>query len=576
MSARAPARPAAFPYGAGIAILLVATAALFLVSLGKWSDPIVDTGSEWTYADALARGELLYRDVIYWFGPFTPYFQALFLKLFGSSFVSLALSGIVGSLGTLAALGWAVRRVAGRRQAFLWTALAVPTLVFMPNAGGSILGMGYRSWHPATFSLLAVAAAARVDRRRGMPQALLVGTMCALAALSRTEWGLMALGASILTFGLTRGDRSLRRRCAAVASAAAILVFFAVVGLFVAIAGRDAVLSDGSLLLTGVSPETRRFLVAFSHVGEWPRGLAELAYSAAVWSAAFLLGLAYALRRTRPRWVWAGVAVAALVASVAALAGGVQGAVLFSAAPFVSLFGLLAGFLRRGRPGAAALAGYGLLGLLAAHRRPFHIADTPYVAPQLLFAFACAAGLLHLAAAKRRRENERRSFTRIGVVALSLLVAAAFAFRIRQYGEMETVWIPGTGRMLSAGAPLAAEIMTTADAVRTAGAASLVVFPEGQLLNFLSGKPNPLRQKLYIPGYLRAANESQLLADLERTRPGAIVVWPRTTEEYGPAEFGVDYGREVFDWIERNYERSAGPRRARLYILRREVATLRP
>jgi hypothetical protein len=270
------------------------------------------------------------------------------------------------------------------------------------------------------------------------------------------------------------------------------------------------------------------------------------------------------------------VAVAALVASVAALAGGVQGAVLFSAAPFVSLFGLLAGFLRRGRPGAAALAGYGLLGLLAAHRRPFHIADTPYVAPQLLFAFACAAGLLHLAAATRRRGEERRSFTRIGVVALSLLVAAAFAFRIRQYGEMEIVWIPGTGRMLSAGAPLAAEIVTTADAVRTAGTNSLVVFPEGQILNFLSGKPNPLRQKLYIPGYLRASNEPELLADLERTRPGAIVLWPRTTEEYGPAEFGVDYGREVFAWIERNYERSAGPRRARLYILRREVATLRP
>jgi hypothetical protein len=402
--------------------------------------------------------------------------------------------------------------------------------------------------------------------------------MSALAGLSRTEWGLMALAASILTFGLARGAASVRWRCAVVAVAVAVLEFFAVVGLFAALAGKEAVLSDGSLLLTGVSPETRRFLVAFSHVGEWPRGVAELAYSASVWSAAVLLGIAYALRRQKPRWVWGGLAVTALVAAVAALAGGVRGAVLFSAAPFVSLLGLLAGFLRRGRPGAAALGGLGLLGLLAAHRRPFHIGDTPYVAPQLLFAFACAAGLLHLLAAARRRSDERGSFVRVGAVALSLLVAAAFAFRIRQYAAMETVWIPGTGRMLSAGAPVAAEIVSTANAVRAAEpeASSLVVFPEGQVLNFLSGKPNPLRQKLYIPGYLRGSTEPQLLADLRRTRPDAIVVWPRSTEEYGPAEFGVDYGREVFTWIEQNYERATGPRRARLYVRRHEVATLRP
>ena len=564
--------------GVAFAAVLAASAALFLVSLGKWSDPIVDTGSEWMYADALARGELLYRDVVYWFGPFTPYFQAVFLKLFGSSFVSLAIAGIAGSLGTLAALHWALRRVSGLRQAFLWTALAVPVLVFMPNAGGSILGMGYRSWHPATFSLLAVTAAASCDRRSWAGRAALVGTMCALAGLSRTEWGLMALAASILTFGLARGPASLRLRCAAAAAAAAVVEFFAVVGLFVTLAGRDAVLSDGSLLLSGVSPETRRFLVAFSHVEQWPRGLAELAYSAAVWSAAVLLGIAYALRRKNPRWVWAGLAATALVAAIAALAGGVQGAVLFSAAPFISLLGLLAAFLRRGRPGAAALGGLGLMGLLAAHRRPFHIGDTPYVAPQMLFAFACAAGLLHLFVAARWRAGEGRSLVRAGAVALSLLVAAAFAFRIRQYGEMETVWIPGTGRMLSAGAPVAAEIAATANAVRSAKpeASSLVVFPEGQVLNFLSGKPNPLRQKLYIPGYLRASNEPELLADLWRSPPGAIVIWPRSTEEYGPAAFGVDYGREVLAWIERNYERSAGPRRARLYVLRHEVATLRP
>ena len=55
---------------------MAATAALFLVSRGLWSDPLIDSGREWIVPDALARGELLYRDVAYWFGPFTPYWHA--------------------------------------------------------------------------------------------------------------------------------------------------------------------------------------------------------------------------------------------------------------------------------------------------------------------------------------------------------------------------------------------------------------------------------------------------------------------------------------------------------------------
>ena len=74
-----------------------ATAGLFLVSRGRWSDALIDSGREWIVPDAPARGDVLYRDVVYWFGPLTPHVQAVFLRAFGSNYASLVLAGAHGA-----------------------------------------------------------------------------------------------------------------------------------------------------------------------------------------------------------------------------------------------------------------------------------------------------------------------------------------------------------------------------------------------------------------------------------------------------------------------------------------------
>jgi hypothetical protein len=553
----------------------LATIGLFLVSRGKWSDAIVDTGTEWIYADELSRGALLYRDVVYWFGPLTPYVLAAFLRLFGSSFPSLVVAGIAGSIGTLAALFYALRTVTGRREALLWTMLAVPVLVFMPNSGGSILGMGYRVWHPATFTLLALAFSCRAPRETPALQAAVAGLLCALAGLSRTEWGLIALAGVLAGFCLSR--RAGWPRNSLIAVGVSIGLFFAAIGVFVALAGAQAVLGDGHLLLTGVSPETKRFLVAFSGIEAWRSGIVELLYSGAMWAGAVLL-LQVAvlgpdfLRHPRVRWACLSIGIVLLSS---ALMGGAAGGVLFSAAPLICLASLIVGGRRRGRPHEAALAAFGFVGLVGSHRRPFHIGDSPYVAPPLLFAFVASAGLLRYLVILQRRSGPRREL-RAGLgFAVVVLIVAAFTGRFLQYAGDERVPLPGTGGVLSAGRRTVDELITTSEAVRGASLPGdgLVVFPEGQVLNSLSGRSNPLRQKLYIPGYLTLENEKALIQDLGRRRPKAIVLWPRSTSEYGPSSFGVDYGVETARWIRRNYSQvDLGIPRTRieLFLLRKE------
>ncbi len=548
-------RPAAF-------LLVVAgSVALFLVSRGLWSDPLIDSGREWIVPDALSRGELLYRDVAYWFGPLTPYLHAAFFSALGSSFTTLVVAGCVGAAAALAALYLALRRVTegSPGQALLWTALAIPALVFMPNAGGAILGMGFRIWHAATCGLLAIVLASRAESRGQDLAAVAAGALAALSGLCRTEWGLAAFSAAALVLLRVRPRTAFRNL--AMAASGFVLVFGGVWGFFLLRIGWTG-LADQPVFLWNIPPETRGH-VGLAGLRSWRSGVWNLLYSAAVW-----LGIAAAIalvalgrgetppRREafRRRALTLGAALA--VAAICAAMGAVPGPVLFGAAPLVCLAGLVAGWREgAGSAGGAALAGLGWMGLLSSHRRFFFLDDAPYVAPPLLFAFACAGALVARAAAREESPAARERLSSAFAASVGAIVVFAFAGRIAGYASESAgrVAIRGTGGMLSARPELARRIEDVAAAIRrdAPSEAGLAVFPEGELLNFLSGRPNPLRQKLYLPGYLDDASEPEIVAGLERTRP-AVVRWLRPTGEYARGLFGSDYGRRVAAWIEEN------------------------
>jgi len=550
----------------GVAALALTSLGLFLISRGKWSDAIIDSGTEWIYADALARGEMLYRDVVYWFGPFTPYFQAIFFRLFGSTFTTLALCGIAGACGVLAALYFALRRVTGQREALLWTALAIPALVFMPNSGGAILGMGYRIWHPAGFALLACGLASMPGSRRNSLRCLGTGVCAGLAGLCRTEWGVITLVSVFAAESIRLRFTSRLRQELFLTAAAAAVTFGVTMGGFAAAGGPAALLRDAPVLLVGIPRETPAGSLRAALRG-WRDGIPILLYSAAIWlGVASLAGLlaARGVDNVRAkRWLRRVLAILAVMALLAA-AGAASGAILFSAAPLLCVAALACGLVRRRGSRAAALVGFGCLGLLASHRRLFHIADSGYVAPPLLFAFVCAAGLLRTLVASEMQRPLRLRLRAISDGAIALVVGIAFLGRSVQYASDERVPVPGTNGMLSALPGTARDLAQMAGAVqaKTGEKSGLVVLPEGGVINYLAGRRNPMRHKISIPGYLRESNEEEFLRDLRRARPEAIVIVKRPAGEYARGLFGEDYGREIRRWIGENYDRRSFRRTA--------------
>ena len=124
--------------------------------------------------------------------------------------------------------------------------------------------------------------------------------------------------------------------------------------------------------------------------------------------------------------------------------------------------------------------------------------------------------------------------------------------------------------MLSARPSVAADLDAVSGSIRrgTRKEDGLVVFPEGEVLNYLSDRSNPLRHKLYIPGYLTDADETRVLSELEKWKPAAIVVWNRPSGEYGHGMFGEDYGKRIARWIGEDYVKSRAARAYGLYVRR--------
>ena len=72
-------------YGAALTGLYALLGTLLAFTWRRWPDVLVDFGRELYVPWRLAEGAILYRDVAYFNGPFSPYFNAVLFRVFGTS-----------------------------------------------------------------------------------------------------------------------------------------------------------------------------------------------------------------------------------------------------------------------------------------------------------------------------------------------------------------------------------------------------------------------------------------------------------------------------------------------------------
>ena len=173
--------------------ILASFAAGLAASWQCWGNPLVDSGRELNVPLRLVHGEMLYSDVNYFYGPFSPYLNALLYRALHPSLWVLWGRGMVSTVLILALSYWIARQIAGRFPATL-ACLAITWVCALKSQGNYMMAYAFGGVDGCTFVLATTVLLVVFLRKKSAAALFGAGILAGLAILSKTELGGVAVG----------------------------------------------------------------------------------------------------------------------------------------------------------------------------------------------------------------------------------------------------------------------------------------------------------------------------------------------------------------------------------------------
>lgn len=517
------------------ALLIAALGAIALgQSWNRWLHPIIDAGRDLYIPERLANhGLILYRDILYFYPPVTPYLLAGVVKVLGSSLLVYTWLGI-GVAAATATLLYLVADRAGNRAAGLSAAcLFVSCCIAGPTSWGCNYIFPYA--HAATFAmllflgeLLALLHYATARSRWALALAMSCGIVASWTKVEFAAFAAVLFAAGVLL------QRAPRRWLAAYAGAGAGSLAL------VAIAFRGTDWLGGNVLPAVLleSPRLRLFYRVVAGTDDLLR-LAAISALGALGYAAVALLLRRKLR----------VAAAALMVLIAYTS-------LFFTAWSV-LFLAAAAFAWRRRHEPVVLVA--IAALLPATRVFLHLEPRWYgfVFTVPLLALITSAVFETL---PRAGLYDRRAAL-VWLVAVGVACGVSIGRGHQHFARFTHALVTPRGTLLDDDAERARILSDAGRALAQNHVQSLVVIPEGLALNYLYEIPTPLRYQTFTPVEIDDPRaETAIVKEFEARKPRFVAIVRRDTVEFGGGEFGTGYARAVGALLRRDYEpRAAWP-----------------
>ena len=606
--------------------------ALAIWSWRKWPDILIDFGHELYIPWQLASGKVLYKDIAFFNGPFSQYFNALVFYLFGTSFINLVFSNLV-----IAALLTIVIYSFFKKACDQYTAIfsCIVFLTFFAFAHFDTIG-NY-NWvcpysHDLTHGIflscvmLLIFQKCFFQLRPGL--FALAGICLGFILLTKIEVSLAAIVSAFV--GITLINLIHKPHFARMFT----MLSFFFVGLLIPIAGCFFSLGkfmtsvellehlslswraiyDGSvvqnkfyLMITGLnSPERNLVLMGMGALSIFffagAASMVDLSKTSQVKKRQMLIILSVLL------FVGAllikfciGLIFGKSLSPINIIRWNFftsfnNWLIIGRALPFIILIlGVVLVWLfikKRGdhkiTPKLAALImwaifAFTLLGKILLNSNIYHYGFALAMPATILL----VAGFLWLLPkAVKKLGGTGLPFRRIAAAALIADIAIALVLSNIIYSKKHFSVGRGGDRMItyqtrispSPAGPSISELLNQIGRL-VPKQANLACIPEGIMMNYLSRRPNPTRYTGLTPPEIIIYGEGNILKSFSDIPPDFIISIPRDMAEYGVDLFGKDsnYGSDIMAWISEEYEKvweendRQQNRRFAISILRRKV-----
>lgn len=565
----------AISFGAGLALVGIGAAMLHL-SWGHWPDVLVDFGRELYLPWRISEGDVLYRDVRHLSGPLSPYWNALGFHVFGVGLRTLVWMNVALIALMVLLLHGLLQRIAGWLSAFVGCAVVLVAFAF-----GQLDRIGNYNYvtpyaHEITHGLvlsLGILSVLGARARLGDRAYAVVGLLLGLVALTKAEI-LLAIGGGVGVFAVLELRAEAVRGGPVLAPA---LGRFGLLALGVLVAPALALFLLGCVMPLGdalqalADPWIFATDPAVRGLDFYRRGMGTLApleslARIARWGVGWTLfvgaalGLALRLRVGRR----AALAVGAVAAAGGLLVFGPEPDTewlwITTPLPLAALVGLFIAGLRGWRSSTDASevrlrAAFAVFATLLTAKVFLRTALFHYgFALAMPIAMMAVAALCDWIPAWVDRRGGRGALVRGAALGgVVVLLTATTGITLARYERHRQAVGSGADAFVADARGFYVNALLTQLRDAVPAEATLLVLPEGVMINYLARRRNPTAYVNFMPPEILLFGEDQILGDFERNPPDYVALVQKRTLEYGLPFFGVDYARGLRAFVDRHY-----------------------
>lgn len=558
---------------------VTAPASVVLVTLvmlaWMWSrcpDPIIDFGREIYIPWRITEGEVLYRDLNHFNGPLSPYFNAMIFRTFGVSLLTLKVANAIITLG-VAMLVYRLMLELSDRLTAAAAGIAFTTVF----ACGHILGAAnfnfltpysHELTHGVALALVMLACLWKASERQAISWLVLAGLALGLVLLTKAEIAFASLVGAATALALMLINRPRRLRgLLAFAVPALIVPTIAIALLSLAMplsraivncAGAWVWLGDGRI----AGLPFFRWVLGTDHFQlNTGRMVLWVGRYGMIFVPAVVIGIALRGVSGRARaWIAAGSALAVATALVWWWKS-IPWEGITRPLPLLLIIILTTLNVRFANSAGATPAvvlplslttfSLAVLAKIFFNVHPFHYGFVLSMPGTMLLIVALGSWI-------PRWVNHLYGCGWVPRAMALAVLAVTIGGHVYTSGR----WLARRNIPIAAdadeflsddrGVPINAALEELRARLRPGD--TLVVMPEGIMLNYLLRAPSPVRWQNFLPSEMMMYGEEAMLEALMDHPPTFIAVVHRDASEYDASRFGHDYATRVARWIGTKYE----------------------